>query len=380
MQGILPKSVLTLEHTTISDEIQISNAIQEMQQHCFDLAKERSLRLKLLSLSKTKHCLVLGYHHIVMDGIGSKTFFSHLDKAYNGLLDIGSNTLQYQDFAARQIREYENGSWSKQIEFWRNQYLHVSPPLPLLVLSRKPARPKVATFDSHYFEFRLEATLKSQIEQCSRHLKITAYHFYLAVFQVLLSRFTDERSNDFCIGVADGNRKDPDVLQSLGLFLNILPLRFHTSPTDTFTIVVQSVKVVSDNAFANSRVPFETILNELQIPRSSSHNLLFQALFNYRRNIGEAWNFYSCDGDGKLISAGQNACDISIDITDSSVRNNLLVFALNKELYTEQDARILGRSYLRLPQACSLNTEVLVTSHLLHHDEDVQAAIEVGRG
>ncbi|KAJ3534043.1 hypothetical protein NM208_g7715 [Fusarium decemcellulare] len=380
MQGILPESTLQLHHAMIRDETEIQNAILEMQNHTFDLSKGDSLRLQLLSLSGDRHCIILGYHHIAVDGIGFPIFFSDLEKAYNGSLDLsGADMLQYPDFSLRQIREYQQGAWNEQFNFWRNQFPDVPTPLPLLSLSRRSWRPESSSFGSHSVEFRMDQALKTQIEQCCRNFKVTPFHFYLAVFRILLFRYTN-CVEDMCIGVADGNRKDADVLQSLGLFLNLLPLRFRQDSQQTFADTLKDVRSVSDGAFANSRVPFDLLLSELQVPRSASHSPLFQSFLNYRQNIVEARTFCGCDSDGELIAGGQNAYDVSVDVVDVSSGNNLLVFAVNKDLYSKDDAQVLMNSYISLLQEFSRNPATRIVWPALHLKGEVKSALDFGRG
>lgn len=380
MQGVLPKSTLTLQHANIKDEAYIQKAVREMQDHVFDLAKGDSLRLQLLSLSEDRHCIILAYHHIAVDGIGFPIFFADLEKAYNGTLDLsGAGMLQYPDFSLRQLREYEQGSWSKQLGYWRSQFPDLPAPLPLLPLSQKSWRPNSSSFGSHLVDFRMDQALKSQIEQCCRRFKVTPFHFYLAVFRVLLFRFTNG-TEDMCVGVADGNRKDADVLQSLGLFLNLLPLRFRQDSRQTFADTLKDVKNTSDGAFANSRVPFDLLLNELKVPRSPSYSPLFQSFLNYRQNIVEARSFCGCESDGELIAGGQNAYDISVDVVDVSNGDNLVVFAVNKELYSKDDAEVLKKSYLSLLQGFARNPATRIVWPALHLEEDVKSTVELGRG
>lgn len=55
----------------------------------------------------------------------------------------------------------------------------------------------------------------------------SSFRFYVTVFQILLGRLT--QSEDVCIGVASANRhNDPGSDGSVGIFLNLLPLRLRS--------------------------------------------------------------------------------------------------------------------------------------------------------
>ncbi|KAI8946246.1 hypothetical protein F4801DRAFT_77015 [Xylaria longipes] len=381
MQGVLPYSPLQLEHEAVSGNEQIENAIQKMRYHHFDLPAGRSVRLKLLSLSGDRHVLILGCHHIAMDGIGNQIFFSDLDSAYNDTLDIsGSDILQYPDFTLKQRRDFKRGRWEEHLHYWHDQFADFPPPLPLLGLTRKPARPETTKYASYSVKMHLDATLKTRIHECSRSWGVSPFHFYLAVFRVLLVRQTNFQTDDLCVGVADSNRKDADILRSLGLFLNLLPLRFRQSREQSFVDILQDVKRISDGAFAHSRVPIDVLFSELNVSRSRSHQPLFQAFFNYQQNISDARTFCGCEATGELISGGETGYDVSLDIVDSKSRENSLTLSVNSNLYTVEDASVLQRSYLCLLQGFVANPIVPLALPPLYPEEDINNAVKIGRG
>lgn len=381
MQGVLPHSLLQLEHDMVSGNEQIEKAIQDVRYHNFDLSAGQSMRLKLLSLPGDHHVLILGYHHIAVDGIGNQVFFSDLESAYNGTLDLrDADMMQYPDFTLKQLRDFKQGRWEEHLCYWRDQFTGLPPPLPLLDLCRKPVRPVTTAYASHSVKIHLEAALKSRIRDCSHRWRVSPFHFYLTVFRVLLFRHTNFQSEDLCVGVADSNRKDADILRSLGLFLNLLPLRFRQSKEQSFADTLRDVKRISDDAFAHSRVPVDVLFSELKVPRSRSHPPLFQAFFNYQQNISDSRAFCGCEATGELVSGGETGFDISLDVVDSKSRENSLTLSMDSNMYTAGDARVLQRSYLCLLQEFVADSTLPLSLPPLHLAEDVNDAVKLGRG
>lgn len=386
-QAILPEPVFRLERLVIADEKELDDAVQRLKNHTFDLGRGEALRIQLLSLSPERHYLLLGYHHIYLDGIGYVVFISDLEKAYNGVLDTRppkSDVLQYPDFTLRQIREYETGAWAADLSYWHDQFSDLPETLPLLPLAGATARPNTAQLGlgTHTASLRIPKDLADKVTQVSRQFKATPFHLYVAVFHLLLYRYTNLQAEDTVIGVADGNRKEADVLQSLGIFLNVLPLRLKRSPRHTFADTLKDVRAVAQSAFANSRVPFDVLLNELGVPREPSHSPLFQAFVNYRQNTTEARQFLGCDGELEIVSAGETDYDVSLDILDLSASGgeNLVNLAVQKHLYDAEAASLLLKSYLGLLRQFVANPAARVTWPSLHDREDVERAIEAGRG
>ena len=65
------------------------------------------MRVELLSISLSTHFLILGYHHINMDGIALEVLVSEIEKAYEGK-PLNSKMLQYPDFALKERQQNES--------------------------------------------------------------------------------------------------------------------------------------------------------------------------------------------------------------------------------------------------------------------------------
>lgn len=88
----------------------------------------------------------------------------------------------------------------------------------------------------------------------------------------MLLRYTDEEEEDITIGIADVNRNDSVVLGTVGLLLNHLTLRFKRDPQQAFSACVDEARTKTYDAIEHSRVPFDVLLTELNVPRSSAYS------------------------------------------------------------------------------------------------------------
>jgi hybrid polyketide synthase / nonribosomal peptide synthetase ACE1 len=106
--------------------------------------------------------------------------------------------------------------------------------------------------------------------------------------------------DDLYIGIRDANRTDGDALESIGVHLNLLPLRFQSGRKKPFTDLLKEAKSKVRLALAYLRLPFDILINDLSPLRSADHSPLFQAFIDYRPPIPQKSNFFDC----KVISKG----------------------------------------------------------------------------
>lgn len=377
MQGVWAKSSLRLERFLISHEKEVEIFKDRMRSHVFKIEDGETFRIQLLSLRGDKHWLICGFHHINMDGISFEIFWSDLEKAYRGL-SLSYDMLQYPDFTLKQIRDHETGVWEKSLEYWREEFTDTPPVAPLLSFSRLAARPTVSGIGTHNAHMRLEKDLSDEIKRCAAMFKVTPYHFHLAVWQTLLFRLFDVQ--DICIGLGDGNRTDPDVMQSIGLFLNLVPIRFHRRPSQSFGEALKDTKSISQQAFSHAHIPLSVILSDLSVPRSTAHSPLFQVSFNYRPGVAESRKFCGCTASGSLLTTGGISYDLHLDVVDIGGGETSIYLLVQKDLYDLQHAEILLRSYHSLLQAFIQNPATKVFWPPLFSRNDVEKGLTFGRG
>ncbi|KAJ5928189.1 hypothetical protein N7466_007145 [Penicillium verhagenii] len=379
MQGIWAKSSLRLERKLIGDEKEVEVFKDQMRSHVFKIDDGETIRIQLLSLRNDRHWLICGFHHINMDGISFEIFWSDIEKAYNGL-PLSNEMLQYPDFTLKQLRDHETGAWESSLEYWKEEFADIPPVAPLLPFSRLSSRPMLAPgIGTHKSHIRLDKDLSAQIQKCSAMFQVTPYHFHLAIWQTLLLRVFE--IDDICIGLGDGNRTDPNIMQTIGLFLNLVPIRFHRKSSQSFGEALKNMKLISQTAFSHAHIPLSVILSDLNVPRSTAHSPLFQVSFNYRPGIAENRDFCGCVANGSLLTVGGISYDLHLDVLDIAGGDETVIYlAVQKDLYELQHAEMLLRSYYGLLQAFVQNPATRVSWPPLFSNTDVERGLIAGRG
>ena len=378
IQSVLAAPRLALQHRDISGSPdQAAQEFERASRHIYDLERGDTMLVSLLSdASSARHYLTIGYHHINMDGISLGILLADLDKAYRGARL--APTLQYPDFSTKQRQAFVSGGMKDEIAFWRKEFDTFPPPFPLLPFSLTTVRRPLTHYRSHKVEVTVDATLAAQIRKVTKMSRVSPFHVYLAVFWVLLTRITGV--DDIAIGMADANRTDGSVQGSIGMFLNLLPLRFRTCGQQSFQDAVKEAQSKVRKALAHSRIPFDALLEELKPPRSADAAPLFQTFIGYRQPLPEHPQAFGCKLVEEQYVRGDTAYDVAIDIIDTHEGDASIQLTVPELLYSASDVRVLMTAFLGLLRAFTSNTSLGLNEPPLFPDAEVQKAIQLGRG
>ncbi|KAL9115269.1 MAG: hypothetical protein Q9227_001063 [Pyrenula ochraceoflavens] len=359
-QKVMETSALRLEQRQIDNVEDVAIEYANLKRYQYNIESGELMRLILLSLNPSTHYLLVGYHHILMDGISVQIFFSDLEKAYKGQ-SLGPLPRQITSFSKAQRDAYENGNMHSALRFWQGIYSADPPVLPLLPIAKVASRVPMNAFDVHQAYCRLDSKITQRTKQVSKAQRSTPFHLYLAVFATMLFKFT--KAKDLTIGIADADRSS-DAMGTIGLFINLLPLHFRRTAGQRFADVINDARNKAYAALASS-LPFDVLLNELNVPRSSLSSPFFQAFFDYRQGTQDKQSFDNCQFEMIDALTGRTAYDITLDVTDSAA-GTIVAVRTQTSLY-DQAATDLDAS-------SSWEGAPLFTSRQLND------AVEVGRG
>ena len=315
VQVIAEPGPLALQHLDLSEltaperEAKAGQLIDQEAMRPFDLSTGPLIRAQLLRFSADDHVLLLMMHHIISDGWSLPILYRDLAALYAeactgepaGLPELA---IQYADFTVWQ-RDWLSGDvLDKQLGYWREQLANLEP----LPLSTDRVRPAMPSFRGAHKTLRLSPTLSNGLRALSRQSGATLYMTMLAVFSVLLRRYTHH--DDLVVGSPIANRMRAELEDLIGFFVNSLVMRTSTAGNPAFTDLLGRVKNVALQAYQHQDLPFERLVEELEPERSLDRNPIFQVMFAVQNATGE---LQASAGDG--LSIAEFAVDLDTPVT-----------------------------------------------------------------
>ncbi|XWW93079.1 hypothetical protein V2A60_001007 [Cordyceps javanica] len=382
MQGVLSDSSITLEHVNLVDEADVEKELTKMHEHVWDLNSWTAARMVLITVSDNIHYFMVSGHHISWDGYSFSVLFVDLDAAYNGrpVPPLGPEC-QFPAFSTWQRDSYQSGLMKTSIEsYYRPMIDPQAKAIPLFPFARSPTRPLLDHFEQFEAKATLPPELVSRLKIISRKNGATMFHLYLAALQALVFNLLPDMES-FYLGLADANRIDKRFMDSLGFFLNLLPVRFDRSASGTkVSDIIKDTRNKAYKALEHSAVPWNVLLHELKIPRTNTEAPIFQLFVDYRQVARERAQWCGCGlSDEEWLNA-RNGYDLTLGITDNPTGESLLSLRLQKKMYSRESTEMLLRAYVNVLESFSKGVDQEVRHLPRFAAADVEAALETGKG
>ncbi|MDB9349015.1 non-ribosomal peptide synthetase, partial [Nodularia spumigena] len=251
---------------------QVRDLAQSQAQQPFDLADGCLWRVRLLRLGEGNQVLLLTLHHIIADawsvGLLVRDVF-HAEAQRRREVE----RIQYVDFAFWQREWLQGRVLEEHLQYWRGQ-LESAP--VMLELPTDYLRPAVQSFRGSVYGFDVSAELTQGLKGLSRISHSTLFMSLLAIWNVLLYRYSG--SDDIVVGSAIANRNRAETEGLIGCFANTLALRTDLSENPSFMTLLARVRATALGAYAHQDLPFEQLVEVLQPVRSLSYTPIFQVM------------------------------------------------------------------------------------------------------
>lgn len=259
-------------------EQDLSGYIAAFSNQAFTLTSDHMLRAALITTGTDERLLIIVLHHIAADGWSVPILVREFVENYRLLKEGGDIALpqlpvQYADYAVWQRNQEGQEYLARQLAYWEKQLEGISP----VILPADHPRAPVPQQSGRAVYFHFDAALKYQLEQLSREQGVTLFMTLLAVFNVLLYRYSGQE--DLCTGTAVAGRRQRAAEQLVGFFINMLVIRIRLSGSCSFRELLAQVKQTALEAFDHQDIPFELVADRLEKVRDDSRHPLFQAAF-----------------------------------------------------------------------------------------------------
>jgi amino acid adenylation domain-containing protein/FkbM family methyltransferase len=314
----------------------------EEAQRPFDLARGPLVRAGLVRLGPETHILLLTMHHIVADDWSLGVLLRELSALYTAhsrgeRASLPPLPIQYADFAVWQQQRLESEVLGQQLAYWQQQLADLP---ALLELPTDHPRPPRQSFRGAHRTFTLPPALSKALSALSQREGVTLFMTLLAVFQLLLARYTGQ--TDIVVGSPIAGRLRAETEGLIGFFVNTLVLRGNLSGNPTFRELLGRVRQVALGAYDHQEVPFEKLVEVLAPERDLSHSPLFQVALALQRRVSDDLRLDDLQIEPVEVERPTSKFDLMLTLAESPAGIQGLV-EYSSDLFEDQTiSRMLG--------------------------------------
>ncbi|RPJ71067.1 MAG: hypothetical protein EHM20_14930, partial [Alphaproteobacteria bacterium] len=295
MQENLPIQIVS-EYADLSYELinvegfnehELKQMVKEAYKKPFDLKTGPVFRIHLFRQSDDNFVLLLVMHHIVSDAWSLMIILREFKELYRAKTEGRAPLLpalnrNYFDFIVEQ-QQMLSGDRGKLLKnFWME---HLTQNLPILELPSDRRRQKLMTFAgaSHYF--RINKSITHDLREFSKKEGSTLFVTTLALFQVLLHRYTGQ--DDIIVGTSTAGRNNKEYNEVVGYFVNPVVIKGKFNKKTNFKNILEQTRQNVIKAIQYSDYPFPLLVRDLVPVRNPSYSPVFQVMFSYLQHQGK---------------------------------------------------------------------------------------------
>ncbi|KAJ6780946.1 hypothetical protein PWT90_05373 [Aphanocladium album] len=268
-------------------EKRLENYAKSLRDRVLDIETGEVMKASLVTLSDTEHALVLIHHHICIDRGSSQSFLTQFTSIYDSLRrgtnleTVTQPSVRYGQFSRWHNERLVSKDMQPHLDFWLTEFQEKPAPMNLLPFSKLVERPEYDDYKRQVHHTTLKVALLNRMKRICTRLSVTPAQFLMAAFRTFLYRYGQEDA--LTMHMVDGNRPHPAVNDTIGFFVNLVPIRFTGDVSGTtFETALQQMKPKIMSALAHSALPFDAIVDSVGVDRSPAHFPLGQVVVNYQ--------------------------------------------------------------------------------------------------
>ncbi len=346
-----------------ADDQQLLSFVQKRAKEPFDLNQGPLARAELFIQDRRKSVLLLTIHHIVFDGTSAMILLRSLVEFYQQLcagkpVRLSDDLPGYQKFVAWEESMLASAEGAAHARFWQQQ---LEGDLQAIELLPDLTRPASASFEGKRLVEDLPEELFHSVRNFSKKHSMPPSVVFLAVFQLLLRRYTNQ--DDIIVGMPVMGRSEPQFAAEVGYFINVVPVRTRCEEGIKLSELLRRIQGTMLDALYHSSYPFPLMLEKLKL-KQAEKNPVFQVAYAYQNFVRpeEFTALLQQQGLCMEVMPGvsqEGDFDLGLEIFERETSFSVHL-KYNPELYKQNTAKRFIGHYCTLLRAISESPDLLL--------------------
>lgn len=343
-QRVLPNMAYAVEVIDLSvnenPDAAYESWINERRSRLFDLGV-RMFDSVLVKLDEVCWVWYLSQHHLITDGWSFQVVYRRMVELYEQQ-SISPSLPSYQDYVVHERNFRNSEAYEGAQRYWQEK---LSTPSESLTFYDKPPRQTTARTERVVCDLGVERTSKLKqiatekgIQTLSQDLSL--FNIFAALFSTFLHRVSG--ASQITLGAPFHNRATPAFKETIGLFIEICPLRITVAEDDTFLSLIK--RVMGET--------FTTLRYAQPGTSSAEHNRSYQVLLNFVNVTFPAFAGMPAQVDWVHAGYGDTNHALRLQVHDfNGTGNYKLHFDFNCNVFNHQQRELAIQHFLSVVDA-----------------------------
>ena len=243
-------------------DVEVADYLEAAAKERFDFERRAPFRIRVLLRSQAETIVLVVAHHIIVDTWSLSVLLRDLKERCDARR-LGAPApapaapvAAYHEFVDFQRAALAGPRGEVLRAYWKDK---LAGPPPVVELSCREGRPATVERSAALHEIEFGASLSDAIHACARAHGTTAYAFLLTAFAVVANRFTGEE--DVVLGCPSSSRVRAAMVETVGYFSNVLPIRLDLSGNPAFGELLSRTMHTLTEALDHDDLPFVDIVD-----------------------------------------------------------------------------------------------------------------------
>jgi amino acid adenylation domain-containing protein len=345
----------------------------------FDLSKAPLLRVRLIKTGTVDAVLMIDIHHIITDGSAQLVLTKEFMKLNSGE-ELPPHRVQYKDYSEWQDRllEKKDETLKKQEQYWLKRF---EGQYPLLNLPCDYPGTSMVSFEGNSIGFTISPGLTTKIKGFSVETGTTLFMILLAVYNILLSKYTGQE--DIVVGAPVTGRTHPDLQNLIGMTVNMLPIRNYPRHNQTFREFLAEVKENSLEAFNNQDYQFDILTAKLNVHHELGKHSLIDTVFVFQ-NIQKPAAQTPGDKKSKPGSTpykiDYNISKFDLELSAEETQEEIFLnFDYRTQLFKKDTIELMSRHFLNIVDEVIMDPGIRISGIRMLDKKEQESLLEIIR-
>ncbi len=316
----------------------------------FDLKSDPLMKVTLLQVEVDSFVLLFAMHHIISDGWSTKVLVEEVVHAYETFSQgrvprPKPLKVNYKDYANWHGKLLKGPAMEKHKEFWLQQFQEQPTPINL---PSDYGRPPLKSFNGSKMEYTIPRALLVSLRKYARSNDVSSFMLLITVLKLMIYKYTDQ--NDITLGTPVLGRDHIDLEGQIGVYINTIALRTRFDKNITFHDLLQGVKKTTVEAYDHQSLPFDYLVEKLDLKRDLSRSPLFDIIVSHENEElhGDGLNTF---GEVEIspfpLDVHISQFDLSFRFIESTETLSLEV-EFNTDMFSERTISVMVGRYRQL--------------------------------